>query len=266
MSDRQLIAALLPLLVASCVGPLPKGVAVHPQGLLPSQDTSTTPRGFLELEAIGSWAATEDQAMAVLRYGLADRTEVYIAQDVHHAISNPGGPSTSGLGDAWIGMRHRVLEEDAAGVAHAFAAEIRIPHGDPDLGISASGLELHIAHIRDGQWGAIGWTTNTDLFLLADQSGRPDPALGASATATGPLLELAGRELPIGLLAEVGGLMHPEEDDLPAWLAIGLRIPVHPSLEIQAAWVNGLGGDGPEERWVFNLGRLVGDALDLRSR
>lgn len=266
MLNRQTKAALLLLLLASCVAPLPRGVTAHPQGLLPSQDTTTTPRGFLELEAIGSWAASEDQVMAVVRYGLAEKTEVYLAQDMHHALSNPSGPNTSGLGDAWIGMRHRVIDEDASGVAHAFAAEIRIPHGDPDLGISASGLELHLAHIRDGQWGAIGWTTNTDLFLLADQSGRPDPALAASATATGPLLEVAGKQLPIGLLAEIGGLMHPEEDHLPAWVAVGLRIPVHPSLEIQTAWVEGLGGDGPEDRWVLNLGRLVGDALDLSSR
>ncbi len=263
---HQLTAAVLSLLLASCVGSLPKGVTAHPQGLHPSQDTATTPSGFLELEAIGSWAAAEDQAMAVVRYGLAPKTELYLAQDLHHAIVDPGGPNPSGIGDAWIGMRHRVIDEDASGVAHAFAAEIRIPHGDPDLGISASGLELHLAHIRDGQWGGLGWTSNTDLFLLADQAGRPDPALAGSFTLSGPLLVAAGKRLPFALIAELGGLCHPEEDNMPAWAAVGFRVPIHPSLEIQAAWVKGIGADGPEERWVLNVGRLVGDALNLSAR
>lgn len=266
MLHLQSKAALVALLFTSCVGALPKGVAAHPQGLLPSQDTATTPSGYLELEAIGSWADTEDQTMAVIRYGLASQTEVYLAQDLHHAINDPLGPNASGIGDVWIGMRHRIIEEDSGGVAHAVAAEVRIPHGDPDLGISASGLELHVAHVRDGSWGALSWTTNTDLFFLADEGGRPDPALGGSFTLTGPLLQVAGKRLPLALLAELGALSHPEEDDMPAWIAVGLRIPVHPSLEIQTAWVKGLGSDGPEDRWVLNLGRLVGDALDLGSR
>jgi hypothetical protein len=204
--------------------------------------------------------------MAVFRYGLEPKTEVYIAQDLHHAITDPDGPDPSGIGDAWIGIRHRLVDKDAAGVAHAFAAEVRIPHGDPDMGISASGLELHLAHIRDGQSSAFSWTTNTDLFLFADQAGRPDPALAGSLTLTGPRLRAAGKRLPLALLAELGGLYHPEEDNMPAWGAVGLIIPVHPSLEIQAAWVKGIGGDGPDERWVLNIGRLVGDALNLSSK
>jgi len=262
----QFKVATLTLLLASCVGPLPKDVAAHPQGLLPSQDTATTPNGYLELEAVGSWAAKENQAMAVIRYGLADRTEIFLAQDLHHAISVPAEPESSGIGDAWIGMRHRVIDKDVNGVTHAFGADVRIPHGDPDLGISASGLELHLAHIRDGQWGSVSWTTNTDLYLLADQNGRPDPALGGSITATGPLLKIAGRRLPLALLSELGALTHPEEDTLPGWVALGIRIPVHPALEIQAAWVKGVGRDAPEDRLVLSIGRLIGDALDLTSR
>ena len=261
MRTSRIIASLALALFSSCVNPLPKGVAAHPQGLLPSQDTATTPAGFLEVEAIGSWAAREEQAMGLLRYGLAERTELYLAQDLHHSLTIPGAADPSGLGDAWIGVRHRVLEQDAEGVAHAFLAEVRIPHSDTDPNINASGLELHLAHIRDGAWGRSSWTSNVDLFFLSDPGGRPDPALGGSMTWTSPLLDIAGREVPIGLLAETGGLYHPEEDLMPAWLAAGFRIPLHPSLEIQAAWVQGIGGDGPEDRWALNIGRLVGDAL-----
>ncbi|MCH2106599.1 MAG: hypothetical protein MK291_08165 [Planctomycetes bacterium] len=261
MRSSLLTAALAAAIFSSCVNPLPKGVAAHPQGLLPSQDTVTTPAGFLEVEAVGSWAAREEQAMAVMRYGLGDRTEVYLAQDLHHSLTIPGAADPSGLGDAWIGVRHRVIDRDSAMVAHAFLAEVRIPHSDTDPGINADALELHLGHLRDGSWGRFDWTTNVDLFFLADPAGRPDPALGGSLTLSSPLLEIAGKKLPLALLAEAGGLYHPEEDQLPAWVAAGIRIPLHPSLELQAAWIQGLGGDAPDDRWALNLGRLVGDAL-----
>ena len=209
--SSTITATFTAALLSSCVNPMPKGVAAHPQGLLPSQDTSTTPAGFLEVEAVGSWASREEQAMGLLRYGLAKRTEIYLAQDLHHSLTIPGAADPSGLGDAWIGVRHRVLDQDQAGVAHAFLAEVRIPHSDTAPGINADALELHLAHIRDGTWGGFGWTTNVDLFFLADSSGRPDPALGGSLTASSPLLKVAKKELPLGLLAETGGLFHPEQ-------------------------------------------------------
>lgn len=249
-----------------CVSPLPKGLSAHPQSLLPSQDTTTTPAGHLELEAVGLWADSEQTTAAVIRYGLAERTEIYLLQDLHRTLSDPAGPDPSGIGDAWIGWRHRVIDEDAAGVAHAFAAEVRLPHGDPDEGLGEGELELHIAHIRDGTWRSLDWTTNTDLRLIGDQNGRPDPALGGSITLSTPLLKTAGRVLPLAFLAEAGGLWHPEEDDSPAYIALGFRVPIHPSLELQVAWMDGIGSDGPDERWVADLGRLVGDAINLGAR
>ena len=259
-------AVALTLAIQSCVSPIPAGLSAHPQGLLPSQDTVTTPSGFLEIEATGSWGAQEEQAVALTRYGLADRTELYLAQDLRHSLSRPGDPTVEGLGDAWIGIRHRVIDRDSEGVAHALLAEVRIPHSDVDPSFNASGLELHLAHIRDGSWGSSGWTTNADLFFLSDPSGRPDPALGGSFTWTSDLIEVMGKRLPVGLLAEAGGLFHPEQDQAPAWLAAGLRVPLHPSLELQLAWVQGIGSDGPEDRLAINLGRLVGDALFFGAR
>lgn len=260
--------ALIALALAGfgCVSPLPNGVAAHPQSLLPSQDTTTTPLGYLELEAIGLWADSEQTTTAVIRYGLADRTEVYLLQELHRTLTDPTGPDPSGLGDAWIGLRHRIIDEDSSGVAHAFAAEVRLPHGDADKGLGEGELELHIAYIRDGTLGGFGWTTNSDLRILGDSGGRPDPALGGSVTFTTPLIRIGGRTLPLAFLAETGGLWHPEEDDSPAWIALGIRIPIHASLELQVAWMDGIGGDGPDERWIADLGRLVGDAIHLGTR
>jgi hypothetical protein len=254
---RPLLATILSIPLAACVAPLPAGVRVHPQGLLPSQDTVTTPRNHLELEAIGVWADAERTTTAAIRYGLSERTEVYILQDLHRTISDPAGPDPSGIGDGWLGLRHRLIDADASGVAHAFAAEVRLPHGDPDQGLGTGQLELRLLHLRDGTWGGYGWTTNADLRLIGDAGGRPDPAIGGSLTLTTPLLRVAGRTLPLGFLAEAGGLWHPEEDLSPTWFALGLRLPIHPSLEIQIAWM--------DDRWVANIGRLLGDTLDLRT-
>lgn len=266
MNGHLAFLSLLIFLVSSCVGPLGAGLEAHPQGLLPSQDTSTTPAHHLELEAVGLWADSERTATAAIRYGLADRTEVYLLQDVHRTLSVPSGPDISGSGDAWLGMRHRIVDSDAAGVAHAFAAEVRLPHADPEDGLGAGELELRLLHIRDGTWRGLGWTTNTDLRLLADTAGRPDPAFGGSITLTTPLLDVGGKTLPLGLLGEAGGLWNPEQDAKPAWAALGVRIPLHPALELQIAWMEGLGPDGPDGRWVADIGRLVGDAIQLRGR
>jgi len=258
-------SALLSLL-GGCVSPLPSGLEAHPQGLLPSQDTTTTPKSHLEVEAVGLWADSEQTTTAAIRYGLTERTEAYLLQDLHRTLTVSTGPDPSGIGDAWIGLRHRLIDADADGVAHAFAAEIRIPHADPDEGLGGGELELRLLHIRDGSWGAHAWTTNTDLRLLGDDGGRPDPALGGSLTVTTPLLRMGKRTYPVGFLTEVGGLWHPEDGTYPGWVAVGLRLPVHPSLEIQLAWMDGLGPDGPDDRWIVDIGRLLGDALDLRTQ
>lgn len=260
-----LTAASFALLACGCVAPLANDLSAHPQGLLPSQDTATTPKNHLELEALGLWADSERSATVALRYGLADRTEAYILQDLHRTISDPAGPDPSGIGDAWIGIRHRLIDADAAGTAHAFAAEVRLPLADPDDGLGTGELALRLSHIRDGAWRGLDWTSNSDLRLLGDSNGRPDPALGGSLTLTSPLLRFARRTLPVALLVEAGGLWHPEEDNTPGYLALGLRFPLHPSLELQVAWLEGIGGDGPDGRWLLNVGRLVGDALDLRT-
>ena len=267
MSNKILLFACAALyLASSCVAPLPKGLNAHPQGLLPSQDTSTTPNGFLEVEAINSWGETEPVASVAMRYGLAEKTELYLLQELYRAIETPGLPKTSGVGDAWLGIRHRIIESDATGTAHAFAAEVRLPHGDPELGLGTGQLELHLIHIRDTSWRRYDITTNTGLKLRGDGEDRPDPALTASLTLTDPLVSIGGQQLPFGVIAEVGGSWQPEENLYPAWAALGIRVPIHPSLELQIARIEGLGKHGPEPAWVVDLGRLVGDALDLRSR
>lgn len=263
---------ILPILCASlcwassCAAPLPKGLEAHPQGLLPSQDTSTTPDGFLEVEAISSFAASEQATSVAMRYGLAEKTELYLLQEVHHAINAAGVANASGVGDAWLGIRHRTSQPNATGAADAFAAEVRIPHADPSTGLGSGQLELHLIHIRDRNWGRYGLTTNTGLKLIGDGEDRPDPALTASITLTDPLIAVAGRQLPFGVIVEAGGSWQPEDRIYPAWVALGIRVPIHPSLELQIARIEGLGKHGPEPTWVADLGRLVGDALNLRRR
>ena len=267
MSNKTLSLALASLCWASsCVAPLPKGLEAHPQGLLPSQDTSTTPNGFLEVEAVGSWGETEQVTSVTMRYGLAEKTELYLLQELHHAINAPGAAKASGVGDAWLGMRHRIIDADASGTSHAFAAEVRLPHGDPSDGLGTGQLELHLLHIRDSTWRRYDLTTNTGVRLIGDGDDRPDPALTASLTITDPLLVVAGRQLPFGVIVEIGGSWQPEANDSPAYAALGLRVPIHPSLELQIARVEGIGDDGPEAAWIADLGRLVGDALNLRTR
>ena len=266
MSNKTNLLACVAITWASaCVAPLPKGLEAHPQGLLPSQDTSTTPKGFLEIEAISSWGETEQATSVAMRYGLAEKTELYMLQELHRAISIPGAEKTSGVGDAWLGMRHRLIDSDATGTAHAFAAEVRLPHGDPSDGLGTGQLELHLIHIRDSSWRGLDLTTNTGLKLIGDGEDRPDPALTASATFTKARLSAAGKQLPFGVIAEVGGMWQPEENHSPAWAALGIRIPIHPSLELQIARIESIGSDGPEAAWIADLGRLVGDALDLRT-
>ena len=265
-NQRWLAASLLLVTGSACVGPLPSGVKVHPQGLLPSQDTATTPSGFIELEATGSRGDTERLATVAVRYGLAERTEIFFLQDLHKTIVDPLGPDPSGLGDAWLGLRHRLINADSSGAAHAFAAEVRLPHGDPDDGLGTGQLELHLTHIRDSSWRGIDVTTNTALWLIGDGEERADPALSGSLTLTPPMASIGGKALPFGFLGEVGGLWHPEERSSPAWVALGVRLPLHASLELQLARLEGIGGDGPEGYWALNIGRLVGDTLDFRSR
>lgn len=251
---------------SACVAPLPKGYEAHPQGLLPSQDTSTTPLNFLELEGLSSQGSKEQTTSVAMRYGITSRSEVYLVQELHHAIDTAGAQNASGTGDAWLGLRHRLANTDPKGGKHAFAAEVRIPHSDPDAGIGSGQLELHVLHIRDSTWAGYDITTNTGVKLIGDGENRPDPALTASITMTDPLVSVAGKQLPFGLIAELGGLWQPEETYYPAYAALGIRIPIHPSLELQIARIEELGGWATEPRWALSLGRLVGDSLNLQRR
>lgn len=259
-AQHTILAAGGLLLASSCVSLDSPGLApAHPQRPTYSNDTYTTPNGMLEVEAGAAVQFRRDSSVpATLKYGMGERTEMFVGMDVARSTELPNGHTTTGFGDAWLGFRHRLRDKDEfePGFAMQFTTKLPLASTDRDLGTGE--IDFFGAIIAEKDFKGNTGVGFYELGLLGEQA-EPEldlQHLFAVAGYTPISDELEG-------YGEASFIWRPEQDYEDLSFAGGVFYKIHPSFVLDAGLRVGLTDDAPDYQILVGLTRALGK-LGLR--
>ncbi|MCP3916639.1 MAG: hypothetical protein GY711_13870 [bacterium] len=241
------LALLLTLPACTTTG---ETFVAKPQRPTFSSDTSTTGEGSVEFEAGVALDPGDAFALpATAKYGLSDKSELFIGLPLYALIDESGG-DPEGVGDLFIGTRHRVWEEDPTSVAFQLAT--KLPTGDSSL--STDEVDFFAAGIlTHGMNAKTSVTAYYELGYLGDPDGDADVQ---NALAGAAAYALDDETTLFGELAEIFG---PEDVD-PIFTTLGVAHALEPNVIVDVAVAVGLNDDAADAVLLFgvttNAGRL----------
>lgn len=155
-----------------CERPRPRWIVIaallcvaDPAAAIPpliSGDVPTAPRGTCEffvghiLRDDGE-VETQEVPFWELVYGLSERQEVTI--EVPVVVREDANGTATGLGDAVIGTKLRLLGEPAADAGLSVSLEIKLPTGDPDRGLGSGATDVDLR----ARWG---WQVRSEVVYI----------------------------------------------------------------------------------------------------
>lgn len=155
-----------------CEGPRPRWIVIaallcftDPAAAIPplvSGDVPTASRGIYEFFVghvfrdngdVETW----EVPFWELVYGLSERQEVTIEAPV--VVREDAHGTTTGLGDAVIGTKLRLLGKPAADAGLSVSLEIKLPTGDPDRGLGSGAADVDLR----ARWG---WQVRSEVVYI----------------------------------------------------------------------------------------------------
>lgn len=164
-SRWSVIAALL--LVAEPADAIPP---------LVSGDVPTAPRGTCEF-FVGhvfrdnGEVETQEVPFWELVYGLSERQEVTLEAPI--VVREDTNGTSTGLGDAVIGTKLRLLGTPAADAGLSVSLEIKLPTGDPDRGLGSGAADFDLRARWGWQVGSEGVYINLGHTWVGERDGEP---------------------------------------------------------------------------------------------
>lgn len=247
-------------LASSCVSLDSPGLAAaHPQRPTFSNDTYTTPNGMLEVEAGANVQFRKNTSVPVLmKYGMGERTEFFAGGDVAKAVELPDGHSTTGIGDAVVGFRHRLRDKDEYEPGFAMQFFTKLPTASQERGIGTGEIDFHTAVIVEKDFKGNAFVGFYDFGLLGEEF---EPELDVehlfAASGTTPIRE------DLDGYGEVAFDWVPEQSVESLTVAGGFYYAVHPAFVLDLGLRVGLTDDAPDYQILFGLTRALGK-LGLR--
>lgn len=229
------------------------GKHTTPQRPTVSSDTKTTAAGSLEIEA----GVTHDPGDSLdlpiqLKYGIDDRSEVYLAFSPFRFADRPGDDG-HGIGDLAIGARHRFVEETQDGPAIAGSAYVKLPTADADEGLGSGEVDVGFAGAIEKNIDRFDLVGFAQLDFLGDQDGGIDFGQTLAFAGSTPLDERWG------VLGELSGIFVPDRHVDAVQFLAGTTYTVRPDLVFDAALGFGLTDDAPDFVLIFGFTHNFGD-------
>jgi len=255
-----------PLLVAALTSCLAfeegKQRPVSPQRPTFSSSTATVQAGNVELESgLSSDPGDSVDTPMTLRWGLDERSEVFIGFSPYVWIDFPGGSEES-ISDVLVGYRARVLEQTETRPSVAVQLAAKLPTADEDEGFTTGEPDTFAAGIAtwtEPDWSATGFA---QLGLL----GQEDDSNELDAQY---LIALAGSHAldrpEYSAFGELAGLFVPERDDEQVVMTLGLTWAWMPGRVFDAGAAFGLTDDAPDAVLLFGFTTGLG-AMGPRVR
>lgn len=242
------------LALSSC-GAAPKDRHVQPQRPTLGVDTSTTPEDELELELGAAFKPNrprrDAQLPATLKLGLGPRTELFGGLSLWRSLGDE-----EGLGDARLGLRHRLWNESYDRPATAFQLATKLPAADEGEGLGSGEIDFFVAGIHTRTVDRTAFTLFYQMGLLgeAEKSGQ-DIELALSSMAD---TDLTPR---LAAFAELAGVFQPENDLESVSLNVGCAYRYAPWLYLDLGLSIGLTSDAPDVLLLVGLTRNLGRVL-----
>jgi len=260
IASNALLAASGLALATSCVSLDSPGLApAHPQRPTLSSDTYTTPDGMMEVEAGGNVQFGKNSSIpTTLKYGMGERTEMFVGMDVLKAVETPTGHTTTGLGDAVVGFRHRLRDKDEfePGVAMQFRTKLPTASSDRDIGTGE--VDFGAALIAEQDYKGNTFVGFYELGVLGEQF-EPETDIQHLFVGTG----YTKIQKDIEAYGEASFNWVPEQDREEFSVAGGIFYAIHPSFVVDIGIRVGLTKDAPDYQVLFGLTRALGK-LGLR--
>lgn len=225
-----------------------------PQRPTLSSNAATTAPGTLEIEAGFSGEPSGSYVIpATLKYGAGASTEVFgtwIPWQRLRGITD----DEAGIGDLFLGLRHRFVEQDGARPAVAIQPSVLLPVTDADRGLTDGEPGFLLAGMATWDGPDLAANAYYELDLL----GKPEgPGLRAAhLPALDGAWKAGGGWTPF---AEIAGFFVPDQDVEAGFGTLGLAWSPCPELVLDAGARAGIGDDAPDVLifvgLTWNLGR-----------
>ena len=250
---RFTLSTLFALVACGCTNFKVEPQAATPQRPTLSADTATTAPGTFELEAGGQIDPHDSWGIPVtLKWGMSTGAELFVGWTPYE-VENRTGPNASGVGDTFVGLRYRFLEETRAAPAAALQLTTKLPTGDENDGLSTGEVDFLAAVILDKQVGQV----STTLFYQLGVLGEPDDA----DTDIEHSIALAGTFPMVdqwALYGELAAVEIPEQDLNEILATAGFMYTVRKDLVLDVGVVVGLNHDAPDFQIVFGFTKNFG--------
>lgn len=255
LRPRALVCAATLLATLGACGAPPRDRHVQPQRPTIANDTATTPEDVLEVEfglAADPRSPTRDvDAPLLLKLGLGSRTELFGGIGVLRSVDGEDG-----LGDAVVGLRHRLRDETYEAPATAFQLSTKLPAASESRGLGSGGIDFFAAGIHTR-------TIDRTAFTLFYQAGLVSQVQGVGQDLELALAGLVKADLTRRMIGfgEVAGVFQPENDLESISLTVGGAFRYAPWMYLDLGLSVGLTDDAPDVLVLLGLTRNVGRIL-----
>lgn len=260
LPQRFVVCSTLVLLTA-CAAQRGPGATPTPQRPTLSHNTQTTALGTYELEA-GVEVDPNDflDTPMLMKFGVTDRTEFVFGGSPLRRIDSP---SETGLGDAVLGARHRIVDETENDPAIAVATLIKLPIADRDDGLGSGETDVKFSIAAQKQYDQVNAVGYYALGLLGAPNSdgldlEHDLALAGSTSV----------DQNLDVFAELGGVFIPEYDYESVFVTTGGAFVLGPATIFDVGVRVGLTPNAPDfivfAGLTHNFGRSATASLSGR--
>ena len=260
-----------PLLVAAialCGAAIPIRAqdAANPRAVQPERPTvathaHTVAPGYVELEAglEGDRYARNERALVapiVLKVGLASHLQLNLGTTQFTSV--PAIGQGSGMGDVSIGLKWRLLDDDALLGDFAVLPTLKLATGSVDRGTGTGTQDVGITLISSRELGPVAMDLNATYTRIGSANGI---SAGKAALWTASFGFPVARQL--GWVAEVFGVPTIDGSGAPSSVEFltGPTWLVSPALNLDLGLITPIHGDRPNALYaglVWNAGRIPG--------
>jgi hypothetical protein len=234
-----------------------------PQLAFFSRSSRTTAEKTLELEAKARFAPGERLETPVrVKYGIDAETETFVELSPLNYLQVKGSDDVIGIGDLYLGLRHRFLERES-GTSAGLEVAAKLPTGETEAGLGSGELDTFGALVLTQR---VSEATELSAYYRLAILGPPvgaDSGLDASH-----LIAFQGNHWfseKAGLFAELANTFGADAPE-PAYVDFGLARRMSDETILELALALGLNDDAEDFVLLLgvtnNFGRL-GSAEDL---
>jgi hypothetical protein len=219
----------------------------------PNWDTSaqTTQCGVTEVDS--GWlvqpmggGVNQTQMLSSLRYGVTPKLDLRLGLTAHVAQSGGGTQTVGGIGDQWVMVRYRFLEQSAKLPAVAFLYGVKAPAANPAKGFGSGYVDHQFTLIASRDFGKSHFDFDAVGTVVGEQGGHDGAAqfgLALTQTVTQKLS---------WILEGYGGPQPGTPDRFGAGFT-GLSYTVRPTLVLDVAYSQTYTAGSPCAQYMFGF-------------